>query len=210
MELTQIIDGRGKINAKMLKELLSFASTSDEVDIMSESDSWLEVCTTKDFIDKMFTHTVPNDKNIELTITYAEHALIFTGKDFNWFLKDDRLAELKRKVYKQPKVSTDNAKSIADTNTPAIKTLKLSKAEKEATMLAMCHVAIAYEDNNTQKIEEYRGKKRDCITWLNNKIVMHANIKGDVTMLFCIDADDEDRQWLTLKELFDAGEIELG
>lgn len=188
----ELINGIGKINAKMIRELFALQADSDEVIFIDQSADNLITTNVADAMKDVFSQTVKDDKSVALHLIYADHDLTFSGKDFNWFLKDDRLETLMKNVYK---IKAEKTKSAS----PAVNT-----ADD-----VQYHVAIAYMQDEDVETNDFAGYKQECITWLNQQIVKHANENGDVTLLFCLDYDKEEKEWKTLQELFENGQIDV-
>lgn len=190
----ELIDARNKINAKMFREFFAKPAESDEV-TFGIQDNVSNMTNVQDAINDIFKSSVPDDKNVIFKVKYADTELIFTGKDFNWFLKDDRLETLKKNVYKQSKQSTtSDAKQIVTQTDDTI-----------------YNVGVAYmpDGSDDVKIDEFSGHKSDCVEWFNQQIVKHANSNGDVEILFCLDMANEERDWRTLQDLFNDGKIDV-
>ena len=183
----ELIDGKGKINAKMVRELFERSFDKNEVDFFQSDADWLVSASKESILQEAFKKKIESSKSIELNLVYGDACLQFTGKDFNWFLEDDRLAELERKAFKAKK---DVAKQIH---------VELSDEVLEAS--------IAYDEDGKAKTESFKGTKQECLLWLNHKIVMHCNLNGDVMLLIRLGGDNE--EWHTLKELFDLGKIDV-
>lgn len=202
-----LIDKKGKINKVTFKQIIKEAMTAHLGIIVGKT----EVNTTPDqLLLDLFCLDVPNDKNVEVKIDNAigDKTYVFTGKDFNWFLKADRLKDLSEYVYGY------DVFSLTDEQVEKAKEAKMSqiKSIKPVKLIDMSehHVAVATtSDPENPEIFEFKGYKMDCVKWLNQQIVKNATIENEVNLLICLDFSVDEPEWKTLKELFDEGKIDI-
>lgn len=210
----ELIDKKGKINKTTFKQIIKEACTAHLGIVVGKT----EVNTVPEqLLLDLFCLDIPNDKDVEVRIenNMNNKAYVFTGKDFNWFLKDDRLTDLSKYVYgydifaddaeEQKQQIAENAENAKKTKT--IRTLK----PVELLDFSDHHVATVCtkEDIEDPVINDFVGKKYDCVKWLNQQIVKCATLENEVEILICLDYDAEEPEWKTLKELFDEGKIEI-
>lgn len=204
-----MIDVRTKFNDKKLASFLKDKDANSEVFMLCDAEDWLCTSTASSIATDMFkdeyAQRIKDSKDYSLTIMLGDDALLLTGYDYMWYAKSDKKKEAFIKnvcnaLLKIPLTATIN--DIA----------KKSKSQK-SDMQERFHVAITYDKDNdlsTQPVvEDFSGKKTDCITWLNNQIVKHRNEKNEVIMLFCLDYDNPDFEWHTLQELFELQKIDV-
>lgn len=194
-----LIDKKGKINASHIRKLFDGKEDDHEISFFDSTEEWIVSTTVKDAIVDIFKQNVKDDVNLELYLVCDEEGLVFTGKDFNWFLKKDRLQQLIDDVYGNRKQTVASTKS---TDIPTAVPVALTPTKEFE------HVAVVSIEN-PDKIEEFKGTKQDCVKWLNQAIVRHATLENDVMLLICLDYDSENPDWKTLKELFEEGKIEI-
>ena len=186
----EIIDKKGTINKVTFKTIIK-ESKSRTVTLKS-GETELVTCSVDSMIPDIFNAQVINSPQVILQLVSDDKAYEFTGKDYNWFLKGDRLIKLAEYAYDL----------VYDEETQeTVQTVKFD----EKFHVATC----ALDDNEETVICEYSGLKSDCITWLNQQIVKNATIDNEVNMLICLDYDAADPDWKSLKELFDEGKIDL-
>ena len=202
----ELIDKRGTINKSTFKRLIKDSGNNS---IIIESGSIKVDSTSSKLLLDLFSQDVQNDKDIDVKISFNDTCYVFTGKDFNWFLKADRLKDLSEYAYGYDVFSLDDeqleeAKKRVEINKiSAIKPTKLLDMTKY-------HVAVAStKDENNITVDDFSGYKIDCIKWLNQQIVKNANLENEVSMLICLDYDSTNRDWKSLKELFDEGKIDI-
>lgn len=212
----ELIDKRGKINKVTFKQIVKEAVTAH---LGIEFGSTSLDATPDMLLVTLFSQDIQDNKDIEVRIINQidNKTYVFTGKDFNWFLKADRLKDLSTYVYGYDIFSLDDEgiekakkeieqKKVTDLKQSKVTNLKQSKAF-DATIY---HIAVvSTKDPENPDVEDFKGLKHECIKWLNQQIVKNANLENEVSMLICLDFEAEDPDWKTLKELFDEGKIEI-
>ena len=185
-----IIDKKGKISKTTFRSLRKAHGPNAKV-IFKQGDTVIRETTIDNMIVDIFAYDIANDFNVELSLVCEDETILFTGKDYNWFLKGERLIDLANYVY-----------DLESEPAPV--------PQKQADAVMM-HVAVcSLDENDNPKIEEFEGSKADCIKWLNQQIVKNANVENEVNCLFCLDYVDFDTaDWKTLKQLFEEGKIDL-
>ena len=206
----ELINKRGKINKSTFKQIVKEAYTTH----MSIKYDKVEIDTVPSqlLLDLFVQDDIPNDKDFDVHIIYDETDVVFTGKDFNWFLKDERLNETYSYVYGENAFLQNESSSNVPVNNQAKTQKRIVKQNdiKEYYHIAIFPTDIEVKDEEYEKaIEDFFGTKSDCITWLNQQIVKHANLENEVSMLICLDYEAEDLKWQTLQELFNSGKIEI-
>lgn len=198
----ELIDKRGKINKTTFRQIVKEAVTAH---LGIEFGSSAIDTTPDQLLLDLFSQDIQDDKDIEVRIINQidGKTYVFTGKDFNWFLKADRLADLSNYVYGHDVFSFGD-----EDNKPAKKvtTIKQSKAFDTSTY----HIAVvSTKDIEDPEVFDFSGNKSDCVKWLNQQIVRNATLENEVKILICLDFDAEDPEWKSLKELFDEGKIDI-
>ena len=204
-----MIDVRTKFNDKKLASFLKGKAANAEAFMLSDAEDWLCVSTVSAIMTDMFkdeyAQHVKDDKNYTLTIMSGDDALLLTGYDYMWYKKSDK---------KKSTFIKNVCNALLELPPDAIinDEAKKSKAQK-SDLQEQFHVAITYDKDNDLSVqpivEDFKGKKTDCIVWLNNQIVRHRNEKNEVIMLFCLDYDNPDFEWHTLQELFELQKIDV-
>lgn len=204
---TNLIDKKGKINKVTFKQIIKEAVTSYILIRCGKT----EINTTgNDLLLDLFTLDVPNDKDVEVHII-ADNDYVCTGKDFNWFLKADRLSDLSNYVYGKDVFSvTDEEKAEAKAETLVRQTKIRSIKPVKLLDMSQHHVAtVSTKDPENPIVNDFTGLKADCIKWLNQQIVQNATLENEVELLICLDYDAEEPDWKTLKELFNEQKIDI-
>ena len=197
----ELIDKRGKINKASFKQFIKYAE-DDEI-LIDCKDQHVKTSATDLLID-LFSMNVDDKKDVDVTMTCKDKQVVFTGKDFNWFLKADRLADLCIYVYDRDILNLQDGTN--EEKKDIVKTKTVTKIKLPD--MTQCHVAVASIEEEPV-IEEKVGLKQECIVWLNQQIVKHANIENEVSMLICLDFDSANPDWKRLDELFNEGKIDI-
>lgn len=195
-----VIDKRGKINKVTFKQIVSACK-----DVTIKYDKSSIKSTVSALLIELFSQSIPNDADFIVLIYQENDVYAFTGKDFNWFLKADRLKDLSTYVYGNDVFSFDDVTEQAPVTKqkPVIKQPKLFDENEY-------HIAVvSTKDPENLVIDDFKGRRVDCIKWLNQQIVKNANLENEVEMLICLDYDVEDPDWKSLKELFEEGKIDI-
>lgn len=204
----ELIDKKGKINKSTFKQIVKEAAGM-QLNVKSGS---IDVSATPDMLlITLFSQDIQNDKDVEIHVINAQldKEYVFTGKDFNWFLKADRLKDLSMHVYGYDVFSLDDD-GIAEAKKEIEQKRILNIPASKSLDMSTYHVATAStKDVENPIVEDFKGLKHECVKWLNQQIVKHANLQNEVEMLICLDFDDEEPNWKSLKELFDEGKIDI-
>ena len=203
----ELIDKRGKINKVTFKQIVKEANTAK---LGIEYGSSSVIVNPETLLLDLFLLDIPDDKDFDVKISNGmdDKVYVFTGKDFNWFLKADRLKDLSNYVYGFDIFSLDDdeLKAAQEETKKRIVTVKPSKQLDTRTY----HIAVvSTKDEEDPNIKDYTGLKIDCIKWLNQQIVQNANLDNEVEILICLDYDAEEPNWKSLKELFEEGKIDI-
>lgn len=196
----ELIDKKGKINKVTFKQIIEKA---DLKPIRIFSDTFNVLTHAANLLVDLFTLDVPNDASFEMHIEVLDNDFVFTGKDFNWFLRLERLSDLSKYLYGNDVFGF----SKEDEAKPAQKIKSIKSVISDTTVH---YIAVAStKDPENPIVNDFSGTKSECVKWLNQQIVQNATLENEVDMLICLDATAADPEWKTLKELFDEGKIDI-